>query len=1261
MHPNDLSSIDGDRTTVSNPQPKSEYWCVTYSDVSRQAAAYERMAAAGTAAAAVSSIDHVLYLHFRDDLNEAAIDDLFPYATKRWHIDQAHFDSMVRAHTGKGWQATADPTPLESTADPQLSSYWRIFFGAFKAQNEAYESLTTGNEAILVNEVGQATFVQFRNPLAAEDVQRLCPAATSFETRTAAAFDEAIAKFTMKLWRRDDDADPTPSTESQPRPAAGGAPVESQQQVTSLDPVPTDLDDDQDDPATYFGSDSIPDDPPPAWQDDDLPSDRDAPPADDLAEDAPTPSTKTFHTIPQRVMESLRQRAEKEAAQKKQATRSIVSRQNNSLDPVKESPTPQQRPPKKQDTVAAPAPKKQDAGTASSQAAMEKKRLSHVNAKSRARTRRDNGGMDLYPAGSINQGGVKAFQFPSIDDLANIIRDGKGGGVPDFSKVAARAIQAYIPVLNAKNAKERKAAKDAYDKVKAGLPYVVCSSVAWQGQRKAAGGYFHTGYTVHDLDGLTADQVETVFTDLMAIPEVWLVSRSASRHGLWCLVAHEKRPVDSNDKPKGNPTHKDAWQAADDLVYEATGVKPDKNTKDNRRVRYIAHDPKVFIRDKAERVRFAMPYSIDELPAVDQAAAAANQAAFATMDDGATAAGDADPTPSTDSQPKRYVGKSKAEWNLYKIQDAMSKHSPVGWSYEHWLAVGFGLRRAEARGELPAGTGLRLWDDWSATDPDRYQAGDCERKWAGFGIDGKGIGTVFYLFQQVGWTTPDRRKVSKKGKKGGDPETYQAAGMTIERVETTGAVVQQQQGDDDRELVPQAPEGLRRVFYGLGFYPVRNESDLAKKFYTDDDKPITWAAVKAGKVKEQPEEMISYIAHHQGDYYCFVNDKGERRPASFPRTSIQDCNNARLLKRRFNPPILYLESLPAADADADPPAILPVIFNVGDDPMAIPMAEYLDKLHGLGFCLKAFHPKELIDRHALLIGATGAGKSTYCKYLMPLEKDWHTNDLKPSLTPKEVIEVAGGHHIAEHDEIGKSRKTNVDIVKAFFSKGKDTARGAYGEQARSVYQHFLQVLTTNESSSGLFPFDESEAMARRFGVLPVSTAMDGADIVAYLRETRDAYFGYWYSVYKFLKETGGVAAVIESMRMPRALEEWNRAQYDRVQETDDIAQELADAIFAAYTGDDPPDPAPIANWLYGLGYVKDPSQQVSEKEKRAKNFKPSQKPSGRPAPIPEPVKPELTTPAYKRFATEVGKRLRARGGYNKVGKYEGRAQRLWRA
>lgn len=113
--PDDDPSPDPDPEPIqveSASSEAAEYWCVTYSDVSRQAAAYERMAAAGTAAVAVCSVDHALYIRFRNALNAAAIADLFPYAHKSWVIDQGHFDSMVRTHTGKAWQAIADrPRP----------------------------------------------------------------------------------------------------------------------------------------------------------------------------------------------------------------------------------------------------------------------------------------------------------------------------------------------------------------------------------------------------------------------------------------------------------------------------------------------------------------------------------------------------------------------------------------------------------------------------------------------------------------------------------------------------------------------------------------------------------------------------------------------------------------------------------------------------------------------------------------------------------------------------------------------------------------------------------------------------------------------------------------------------------------------------------------------------------------------------------------------------------------------------------------------
>ena len=133
QQPAKLWTASSEAATEVEPDPapiqaveSAEYWCVTYFDWRQQAAAYERMAAAGTAAVAVCSVDHALYIRFRNALNAAAIADLFPYAHKSWVIDQAIFDSVVQAKPAKAWQAAADPTPtheaaVESTADPPIA------------------------------------------------------------------------------------------------------------------------------------------------------------------------------------------------------------------------------------------------------------------------------------------------------------------------------------------------------------------------------------------------------------------------------------------------------------------------------------------------------------------------------------------------------------------------------------------------------------------------------------------------------------------------------------------------------------------------------------------------------------------------------------------------------------------------------------------------------------------------------------------------------------------------------------------------------------------------------------------------------------------------------------------------------------------------------------------------------------------------------------------------------------------------------------
>ena len=77
--------------------------------------------------------------------------------------------------------------------------------------------------------------------------------------------------------------------------------------------------------------------------------------------------------------------------------------------------------------------------------------------------------------------------------------------------------------------------------------------------------------------------------------------------------------------------------------------------------------------------------------------------------------------------------------------------------YDDWLAAGMALHWGEAKGCID--DGLKLWIDWSRTDPDRYKEGECAAKWRGFNADGgRTLGTLFWLAKRYGWKGYRRRR-----------------------------------------------------------------------------------------------------------------------------------------------------------------------------------------------------------------------------------------------------------------------------------------------------------------------------------------------------------------------------------------------------------------------------------------------------------------------------------------------------------------------
>ena len=75
-----------------------------------------------------------------------------------------------------------------------------------------------------------------------------------------------------------------------------------------------------------------------------------------------------------------------------------------------------------------------------------------------------------------------------------------------------------------------------------------------------------------------------------------------------------------------------------------------------------------------------------------------------------------------------------------------------------WLTVGMALK--SHLGER----GRTLWDNWSASCPEKFDDRDQEKTWRSFKRDGIGIATLFHHAQQTGWQAKRAKRTNSAGK-----------------------------------------------------------------------------------------------------------------------------------------------------------------------------------------------------------------------------------------------------------------------------------------------------------------------------------------------------------------------------------------------------------------------------------------------------------------------------------------------------------------
>ena len=91
--------------------------------------------------------------------------------------------------------------------------------------------------------------------------------------------------------------------------------------------------------------------------------------------------------------------------------------------------------------------------------------------------------------------------------------------------------------------------------------------------------------------------------------------------------------------------------------------------------------------------------------------------------------------------------------DIYEAREMLSHIPCAALSYQDWVNVGAALHHE--------GLPCTLWDEWSASDPARYHAGDCEKKWKTFGnYTGKiaTMGSVYHMAEEFGWRPADSMK-----------------------------------------------------------------------------------------------------------------------------------------------------------------------------------------------------------------------------------------------------------------------------------------------------------------------------------------------------------------------------------------------------------------------------------------------------------------------------------------------------------------------
>jgi predicted P-loop ATPase len=217
----------------------------------------------------------------------------------------------------------------------------------------------------------------------------------------------------------------------------------------------------------------------------------------------------------------------------------------------------------------------------------------------------------------------------------------------------------------------------------------------------------------------------------------------------------------------------------------------------------------------------------------------------------------------------------------------------------------------------------------------------------------------------------------------------------------------------------------------------------------------------------------------------------------------QRIDDARLVvqgKNRFHPVRNYLNSL-AWDGIERAEAIFIDYLGAED----CPYTRAVTRKMLAAACARVFQPGIKFDYMLVLTGEQGAGKGQVLKLL---GGRWYSDSIM-TISGKEGLEQLQGVWILEMGELSALKRTSVEHIKQYISKGEDYFRPAYGKHVILFQRQCVIFGTTND-----LEFLRDQTGNRRFWPVAVSAAEDEEKWRKLTNSVVDQIWAEAYEIYK---------------------------------------------------------------------------------------------------------------------------------------------------